>query len=111
MNQHPLDREREVKRLERWMNDLVSVLALPAVWSGSEPGRILETFLDALLEMVDLDFLYGWVTIDAHRPPTNVLITSETNVTSDSREEIRQALDRRFEAGTQRWSGDVSINL
>jgi PAS domain S-box-containing protein len=111
MDQHSTDRGLEVKRLERWMNDLVSVLALPAVWSGSEPSRILETFLDALLGMIGLDFLYGQVTIDTHKSPTDVLRTSAPNVTSYGREEIRQALDQQFEGGTPRWTEDVSINV
>ena len=38
----------EVKRLQRCMNDLVSVLALPAIWSGGEPSQIVRTLLDAL---------------------------------------------------------------
>jgi PAS domain S-box-containing protein len=111
MDQPPTDRGLEVKRLERCMNDLVSVLALPAVWSGSEPSRILETFLDALLGMVDLDFLYGQVTIDAHEKPIDVLKTSEPHVAGYSRQEIRQALERRLEEGTQRWAGRSSINF
>ena len=27
----------QIKRLQRCINDLVSVLALPAMWSGGEP--------------------------------------------------------------------------
>ena len=34
----------EIKRLRRCINDLVSVLALPATWTGSEPSRIVEEF-------------------------------------------------------------------
>ena len=48
----------EIKRLRRCISDLVSVLALPAAWTGSEPSRIMGNLLDALLSMLNLDFVY-----------------------------------------------------
>ena len=38
----------EIKRLQSCINDLVSVLALPAIWSGRESSQILGTLLEAL---------------------------------------------------------------
>jgi PAS domain S-box-containing protein len=49
----------EIKRLQSCINDLISVLALPAIWSGSEPSNILGTLLDVLLTMLRLDFAYA----------------------------------------------------
>jgi PAS domain S-box-containing protein len=49
----------EIKRLQNCINDLISVLALPAIWSGSEPSSILGTLLDVLLTMLRLDFAYA----------------------------------------------------
>src|SRR6266478_9012415 len=62
--EHPAD---EIKRLQRCINDLVSLLALPAMWSGSKPSDIVPTLLDSLLRMLDLDFVYVSLTdvIDA----------------------------------------------
>jgi hypothetical protein len=51
--------EDEVKRLEGCINDLASVVALPAIWSGREPASIVTTLLDALLGMARLDFAYA----------------------------------------------------
>ena len=99
MNQQPPDPVTEVRRLQRCMNDLVSVLALPAVWSVSEPSRILETFVDALLVMLDLDFLYARVRLDSHEAPIDALKTNRLSGTSNSGEEIRQAL--------KQWTGEV----
>ena len=48
----------QIKRLQRCINDLVSVLALPAMWSGGEPAQIVDSLLDALLGMLQLDFVY-----------------------------------------------------
>ena len=52
------DPAEEIKRLQRCVNDLISVVALPAVWSGGEPSQIVHTLLDALLRMLQLDFVY-----------------------------------------------------
>jgi PAS domain S-box-containing protein len=48
----------EIKRLKACINDLLSVLTLPAIWSGHEPSRIASTLLDALLGILRLDFAY-----------------------------------------------------
>lgn len=48
---------QEVKRLQRCINDLLSLLALPAIWSGNEPSRIVGMLLDALLNMLSLEFV------------------------------------------------------
>jgi PAS domain S-box-containing protein len=48
----------EIKRLRACINDLVSVVALPAIWSGHEPSQIGRTLLDALVGMLRLDFAY-----------------------------------------------------
>jgi len=49
----------EIKRLKACINDLISALALPAIWSGHEPAQILATLLDVLLGMLRLDFVYA----------------------------------------------------
>jgi PAS domain S-box-containing protein len=102
MHQQPTDPATEVKRLQRCMNDLISVLALPAVWSVSEPSRILDTFLDALLAMLDLDFLYARVRLDRQEAPIDALRTVHLSGKNDRREELRQALNQ--------WSGELPKN-
>jgi len=54
----PRDPAEEIKRLQRCLNDLMSVLAVPAMWSGGEPSRIVHTLLDALLRLLQLDLVY-----------------------------------------------------
>lgn len=48
----------EIKRLQRCLNDLVVVLALPAVWTRHEPSQIAHTLVDVLVRMLRLDFAY-----------------------------------------------------
>src|SRR6202047_3487916 len=57
--EHPAD---EIKRLRRYINDLVSLLALPAMWTGSKPCDIVPTLLDSVLRVLDLDFVYVSLT-------------------------------------------------
>jgi PAS domain S-box-containing protein len=59
MNPQVEDPAQEVKRLQRCINDLIGLLALPAVWSGNESSQIVEMLLDALLRMLSLDFVYA----------------------------------------------------
>ena len=47
----------EVARLRDCLNDLASIMALPALSSGSEPGQIVSTLTDALLGMLGLAFV------------------------------------------------------
>jgi PAS domain S-box-containing protein len=46
----------EVKRLRACLSDLVSILALPAIWSGDDDPDIARTLVDALVGMLRLDF-------------------------------------------------------
>jgi PAS domain S-box-containing protein len=48
----------EIKRLQRSLSDLVSIQALPAIWSGADPPQIVRTLLDSLLAMLGLDLVY-----------------------------------------------------
>jgi PAS domain S-box-containing protein len=111
MHQQPTDPATEVKRLQRCTNDLVSVLALPAVWSVSEPSRILETLLDALMGILDLDFLYARVRLDSHGAPIEVLKTTPISGASYSREELRQALNHWFGEDPQQWPEELLRRL
>jgi PAS domain S-box-containing protein len=99
------DAASEVKRLQHCMNDLVSVLALPSIWSGGDPGRILETSLDSLLGMLNLDFLFARVKIDVHQAPTEILKGKEPGVG------IRRALNQFLEDGAQRSPEEIFGHL
>src|SRR3989454_9838917 len=47
-----------IKDLKACINDLITVLALPAIWSNLEPSQIVSTLLEALVGMLRLDFAY-----------------------------------------------------
>jgi PAS domain S-box-containing protein len=98
--EHPAD---EIKHLQRCINDLVSLLALPAIWSGSKPCDIVQTLLDSLLRMLDLDFVYVSLTnlVDA--------LPSETVRVAQSQEHQTQEQmfrPRELCSFLNRWLGD-----
>src|ERR1700730_8886325 len=88
----------EIKRLQRCINDLVSLLALPAMWSGSKPSDIVHTLLDSLVRMLDLDFVYVSLTNSVDAAP------SETVRIAQSQEQMFRP--RELCAFLNRWLGD-----
>src|SRR5207302_4667017 len=96
--EHPAD---EIKRLQRCNNDLVSLLALPAMWSGSKPCDIVDTLLDSLLRMLDLDFVYVSLTNLVDAAPETVRV-------AQSQEQSQEQMFRPRELCTflNRWLGD-----
>src|SRR5580692_678412 len=84
----------EIKRLQSCINDLISVLALPALWSGSESSRILGTLLDALITMLRLDFAYARLSDASDGPSTEVVRFSNHRHSSVQPQQFGQALDR-----------------
>jgi len=93
--EHPAD---EIKRLQRCINDLASLLALPAMWSGSKPCDIVHTLLDSLLRMLDLDFVYVSLTNQVAAAP------SETVRVPQSQEQMFRP--RELCTFLNRWLGD-----
>lgn len=48
----------DVKRLQRCISDLISTMALPALWSGGDPSQIGRTLIDVLHRMLHLELIY-----------------------------------------------------
>jgi len=93
---HPAE---EIKRLQRCINDLVSVLALPAIWSGGEASQVVRTSLDALLSMLRLDLVYvRWSDPDGGSPIEMVRVAQSQKL-PDQPQKIGQVL-------LSHWLGD-----
>ncbi|HEY1984754.1 MAG TPA: sigma 54-interacting transcriptional regulator [Terracidiphilus sp.] len=46
----------EIKRLQSYINDLISVQALPAIWNGLDAHQIVNKLLEVLTSLLRLDF-------------------------------------------------------
>ena len=91
----------EIKRLQHCINDLVSLLALPAVWSGSEPSQIVDILLGALLRMLRLDFIYTRLNEPFTAAPVEVLRVDDSCKVSLDSQKIRLILRDWLGNGTQ----------
>ena len=92
---HPAD---EIKRLQRCINDLLSLLALPAMWSGSSPPDIVPTLLDSLLRVLDLEFVYVSLTNLVDAAPSETVRVPQSQEQMFRPQELCTFLNR--------WLGD-----
>jgi PAS domain S-box-containing protein len=101
MDLQPGDPAEEIKHLRRCVNDLISVLALPAMWSGGEPSQIVHTLLDALLRMLQLDLVYVRLKETAGRAPIEMVAQPRQHIIQPH--EIGKALETWMGPDPQEW--------
>ena len=89
------------------MSDLVSVLALPAVWSGQEPRQIVTTFHDALLATLNLEFVYTRARTEANGGLIEIFKTATAHPTTPDADKIHQTLNKWFSGDPQRWPTEM----
>src|ERR1700721_2569617 len=86
------DPAQEIKRLRRCINDLTSLLALPAIWRGREPSQIVQTLLDVLFRVLSLDFAYARLSDAFGVMPVEILRVAEDSKINLSVESVRGML-------------------
>src|SRR5260221_9191548 len=108
----------EVKRLQSCINDLISVLAFAAIWSGSESCQMLGTLLDSLLAILRLDFAYARLDESIDGSPVEVVRLAQRQHPSAQPQEVGRALGRwlsgdqtasRFVIPNPAGEGEVAI--
>src|SRR6266436_9134806 len=108
----------EVKRLQSCINDLISVLALAAIWSGSESCQMLGTLLDSLLAILRLDFACARLNDSVDGSPVEVVRLAQRQHPSAQPQEVGRALGRwlsgdkpasRFVIPNPAGEGEVAI--
>lgn len=90
------DQVQEIKRLQRCIDNLVSVLALPAVWTGSEPSEIVQIVLDALVRPLSRDFAHARLKDPIATVPVEILRVGESCKLSAQPEKIPAMLGNWF---------------
>jgi PAS domain S-box-containing protein len=103
MMEQPDDSASEVARLQRCMNDLVSVQALSSIWAGAEEPHIVQTLLDTLLRMLRLDLVYARVDAAGGLPPIEMVRSSESRAPRLGAGEVAETLRRRLGDDPRRW--------
>ncbi len=89
----------EVKRLQSCINDLISVLALAAIWSGSESCQMVGTLLDSLLAILRLDFACARLNDSIDGSPIEVIRLAQRQNPSAQPQEVGRALGRWLSGG------------
>ena len=103
MHVQPRDLAEEIKQLQRCVNDLISVLALPAMWSGGEPSQIVHTLLDALLRMLQLDLVYVRLKETGGQAPIEMVRFAQSQKHIAQPHEIGEVLKHWLGADPQEW--------
>lgn len=93
----------EVKRLQRCINDLVSLLALPALWSGGDPSQIARTLMDVLHRLLHLDLIYVQLKGLSGAAPVELARIAQSPVTPSQAREIGAELHRLLGDDPQKW--------
>jgi formate hydrogenlyase transcriptional activator len=113
--QHTAD---EVKHLRACMNDLIGLVALPAMWSGGEPSDIVGTLLDVVLRVLRLDFTYARVRESIYGTQIEMFRAAGSSDVTNRPEEIGDAFSSWLADEPQKWpsrvpnpigSGDVCV--
>src|SRR3989442_1723532 len=86
------DTPGEITRLKACINDLISVLALPAIWSGHEVSLIASTLLDVLLGMLRLDFAYLRLKSTIGGAPIEMVRVAQQRTVAPHAQEVGRAL-------------------
>ncbi len=118
MEAQPEQPAEKIKRLQRCINDLVSILALPAMWSGVEPPQIVRTLLEVLLNMVGLDLVYVRLEDLAGKAPIEMARIAQPRSPTVGAQEIGALLNQCLGEDPRKWpslarnrfgDGDITI--
>ena len=83
----------EIKHLQGCINDLISILALPAIWSGHESSQMMSTLLDVLLGMLRLDFAYVQLSDAIDGSPIEVVRLAQGRNLTAQPQDVGRALN------------------
>ena len=97
----------EIKRLQSCINDLVGILALPAIWTGTQASQIVGTLNDSLLVMLQLDFIFVRVRAPSGEAPGPMARFAPTWEPAPQLQELGEAIDQWLGSDSQEWPGAI----
>jgi PAS domain S-box-containing protein len=84
---------QEINRLRRCINDLASLLGLPAMWTGQDCSRVISTLFAVLIRMLDLDFAYARMSEPGNGSPREWMRSADRIDQHTEPKEIGRALE------------------
>jgi PAS domain S-box-containing protein len=103
----PRESTEEIKRLQRCINDLVSLLTLPALWHGGDTSQIVRTLLEVLLGMLRLDFIYVRLKELFDATPIEMLRVARSQDLTAVQQQIPDNLSRWVAQDPETWPRSV----
>lgn len=118
MDAPPKNSSEEIKRLQRCVNDLVSLLTLPALWQGGDASQIVRTLLEALSGMLRLDFIYVRLNDHLGATPIEMVRVDRSQDGTAGQQQIPDMLRRWAAQDSPTWprsirspSGEVDMPI
>jgi PAS domain S-box-containing protein len=105
------DPTEEIKRLRRSISDLTSILNLPAVWIGGEAFQVVSTLLDALMGMLDLDFVCIRLNTSLGEMPLEMVRSAPSLNVMGKPRGIGEFLDDSLGSDAKNWPPSVKLRL
>jgi hypothetical protein len=100
----------DVPRLRGCLNDLVSVVVLPALWAGSEPPQSVSRLLDALVEMLRAEFVFVRLTNSEGGGPFIEMVRVVESLKGLARgREITEAIDSSLAVAPLKWPAHAQM--
>ena len=97
----------EIKQLRSCVNDLVSIIALPAIWGGGDAAHIVRTLLDVLMDMLHLDFVYVRLENSSEYASVEVARFAQPQSSTVNEQEIGIRLRHILGEHSQHWPQSV----
>ncbi|WP_165435146.1 PAS domain-containing sensor histidine kinase [Bradyrhizobium sp. Leo121] len=98
-------------RLQRCIDDLNKILALPATDQDGSSSRPLSDLLDVLLVMLQLEFVYARCSESAGTAPIEIVRTAQQRDKSLGPPEIGNVLDGSLGSDLQKWPSHAKIAI
>jgi PAS domain S-box-containing protein len=98
----------EVVRLRRCLNDIASIMALPA---GGEPKRIIDTLMEALLGMLPVAFVYVRLTDIDGGPSIEMMRVAEARQPAIEFQQVRATLKAAFGEAPVKWPPTARVPI
>ncbi|HEV2616389.1 MAG TPA: sigma 54-interacting transcriptional regulator [Candidatus Acidoferrales bacterium] len=93
----------EAASLRACINDLVGIVALPAIWTGGEPSHIVRILLDAIVHTLRLDIAYVQLADRTGGTLVETAWAAESRNLPLATKQIREALHRRLGNDIRTW--------
>ena len=94
-----MDPADEIRRLRSCINDLISVLALPAIWTGTDSLQVVNTLLDVLVGMLRLDLACVRLTSNDDGPQLEVVRWGQPRHPALDPQQLLRAIERSLAGG------------